>query len=364
MRKEIGLIRILSRVFLLSFIVFAFMAVIRCGGGSSGGGGAPPENIQYTGKTTQAVITEENVNEIVGTVGTLIPGCGNSRSSSLPLSLVKSVKSAMNRPPSVRTFSRMVFARLISRNAVDYPVSGTCGGTVTVTGSHDNATTIGDVTFSDFCTDDFSSDDTKINGSISFTDRGSQGFAGPVREELTASTGQLSVESGADAASVAFSNFSYDVGTAGQAPRLLTPDIVSLGTLLWQDENTGEVSKIEDFQVKLYESCYDICPISFPDDVYMQVNSGRVYEPEAGYVNIKTPVGSPLVINTDGELVSGGLELKGAEEQSVALSMDVQETGVLSVSMGDRSVSEIDLNCSDIDLGFNLVGSTEPIGIK
>ena len=356
-------------------IVFTLLTLINCGGGSGGDDGdgddSSAETIQYTGKTTPAVITEESADQIVENLSAFIPGCaGSSQDSSealvrLPLALVKGVKSAINRPPSMKTLSRMVFARIISANVVDYSVSGVCGGTMAVSGSHDNATTIGEVTFNNFCTSDLSSDDTTIGGSIAFTDEGQDGVSGPVREELTASSDQISVASGTDAASVAFSGFAYDVGVPGQPPRLLTPDIACLGALLLRDDNTGRVSKLEDLHVELYEDCYDPCIIGGMgpyDHVYVRVNSGRVYDPDAGYVNLATPTNQPLIMNSqDGALVSGGLVLTGANGETATLSMDAQE-GAFSVTVGNTTVSGVAMDCSDVDVGFNLTGSTEVIG--
>ena len=354
---------------------FALMAA-GCGGGGGGGDGddggdSSGKVIEYTGKTTPAVITEESANEIVENLSLFIPGCAGSLQNSsealvrLPLALVKGVKSAIIRPPSMKTLSRMVFARITSASVVDYSVSGVCGGTMEVSGSHDNATTIGEVIFNNFCTSDLSSDDTTIGGSIAFTDEGQDGVSGPVREELIASSDQLSVASGTDAASVAFSDFAYDVGVPGQPPRLLTPDIVSLGSLLLRDNNTGRVSKLEDLHVELYEDCYDPCIIGGMgpyDHVYVRVNSGRVYDPNAGYVNLATPPSQPLIMNSeDGALVSGGLELTGADGKKATLSTDAQGA-VLSVTVGNKTVPGVVMDCSDVDVGFNLTGSTEVVG--
>ena len=295
-----------------SMILALALALAACGGGGGGSGGAAASggNVTYTGATAPAVITSTNANALAGDV------IGGNRATGT-LAVTGAVAAASKGPRVVRAMS-LISAKMnqVTKSAAAHPgiVSGavtsvsqtincTISGTASVSGSIDNVTGIGSLTFTfNRCREATGT----LNGSMTVAVNG---------YDVTNSV----ITDG----SISFSAFTFSDGvtTVTMSGKLtdrlnqVTSTRTQTANFVAMDSASGQQIKLQNFQLVTVLSPSWVLPTSYT----LQI-SGRIYDSAYGYVDVRTT--SPLVFVTmqDPYPSSGGpLVLSGSPPSQVTV---------------------------------------------
>lgn len=332
---------------------------VACGGGGGGGGGT---GLEFTGATTQTSITEAGVTNVLGDVEDFLPGCEDVsvgepaavaadrvslfKASSLAIDKVKGGSDA-----SMKVASKQSLLPLLSGffpPGFDETDVGDCGGTVRARSSHsDGVTTIG-FTFNNVCIGVPGVETFTLDGDLTWKEVGTPSDVGPVIDKVTLDSNLLSltetVNGTSETTEVAFSNIEYIFGTPGVIPGDPTeaaPDLLNVGTLLIKNGDSGAVVKLEDLAASIAGN--DL------GDTIIEITGGRYFMPTAGYVEIATVEGDPLVINELGALTGGSLVLTGTDGE---VTVTPQANGMIDIAVNGNPLGTT-VNCAELlgDLG-------------
>jgi len=263
--------KVLQYIFLLCVIFLGIISIIGTGGG--GGGGSTPPSITYSGLTTQAVITDTNAELFAA--GAF--GAGRTGSSFSNIGAVE--KSSDGDISSFRIFSisqalkdavlQVDLSSITSPPFIGALQSGTeegsCGGTVSYSMQINETTGVfsGTFTFSSYCD------------------------SGVVISGSTTVSGTFNIGTSTfDVIHFHFTNLSDGSSTLSGDMDMdfrVSPIEIDLDTYLKDNANT--VYWAQDYVIYITEGVEGF------GDSYLdvEINSGKYYEPDYGYVTITTP---------------------------------------------------------------------------
>lgn len=299
----------------LTSLIFIAFVLAACSGGG-GGGSDSSSAVNYTGATSQAVVTNSNGDDL--SAGAAL-GVGTGSSTSL----VGTATSEVNPPAKLRSLSAsMAIKKALGR--MDYATDGgnqlagamvsdsdilwgTCGGSASYSVTADDVTGDfnGTINFSGYCDDG----DT-LTGGADFS--GNIDINTLAFNSINLSTSSLTITSGGDTFAVAGS-FSFTSVMAGSETLLMTLNI---------RDAAGTVYRIENLQ----------CAITYDSPTFgtdrIRIVSGRYFHPVYGYVDVITT--SDFLINSDypyaGVLLVTG---SGGSKAELTANSDAQTFSVM-----------------------------------
>ena len=263
-------------------IIFLSLALSGCGGGggSDSSHASPTPEINYTGLTTPAVITEANAEDLAfGALLGVESGAAFALSAGLrekPGKTISSRPNAIDLPLAFRkaaqkasaTGSKATDFRTLAFTETD-TIIGSCGGTADYTLDVDDATGafIGTFVFSRYCEDGITiSGDTDVDGTVD-----------PATGEIVAIT--YAFESLAVDGFIYKGTISVDASAASQ---IITQD------LLARESDSGRVYWVRNYTLSVTE-------ISATE---LQIEAtGTYYDPDLGYVDVATA--EPLLVTAE-----------------------------------------------------------------
>ena len=269
-----------------SKFVFLFLAglvtliIAACGGGGGGvgGGGETPPGTNYTGVTTQAIITEENAEALL--LGAYRLGQAyEAGTPAMGLSLEPTTVLGPSRSQATADSLTAFMARIelrsdhysVARQVVtdSQTIDGNCGGSAFVTVSlyEETGDFNGSATFNDYCEDGMTmSGGSTINGRV----QESGGIISYESYNMTF-TPKLSFKSGSDAFTMA-----GDISFSFPNP---TTAIVTMNVSM-RDDDTAQIYEVVDLVHNFTDQGSSLA----------LTTTGRYYDPFHGYVDLDTPV--------------------------------------------------------------------------
>lgn len=322
-------------------VVAAFIA--GCGGGSSSSGSSV-----YSGKTTQATIDSQSVNDTLASVDEVIPSCTAAGlpakvALSAPQGALATLKILKRTLPPAASKRAGKSVSLIS-STPPAPSSGSCGGTLSYpTWNHSSGTTTISIKWNNYCTiDSTSGNHETVNGTMTAVDVGTPSPSGPVTTKLTANIPSLTVvETTAGGTvvaseSVALSGFQY-TPQAGTTPTLANP----LGTTVLTSFEMADVKNNKSYKIQNL----NLTTSASGTDTQMTM-SVRVFRSTSGYSDVTTPV--PLVVDANGNLKAGKVTFTGANGSNASLTV-VPGTGQrFTVDVNGTPLAGTQLNCAGL----------------
>lgn len=348
MKKE------LRQIVTVASIGSAVALLYACGGGGGGGGGFVPTGGGgggtlgiYTGKTTQATITESSVKETLAGMGDILPSCtatGVAKTATdVQLSTVlKSVKLLVPQPPAKQVGKSVA---LLSPSAPSTQ-TGSCGGTISYpTYSHLSGTTTISVKLDNYCTvDSETGNKTTMNGTINAVDAGTPTNSGPVTTSLTASIPSLTVvektAAGAtvSSTSIAMSNFQYVPATGATADVSNLPGTMTLATVEVKmvEGTTTKEFKVDNLTVTTTKAGAD-SQVAF---------SGTLCRGTSGCSAVATS--TPLVTDPNQNFKSGVITFTGAGGSKATLTAVTGTGQNFNVNVNGTNLTGTQLKCDGI----------------
>jgi len=292
--------------------------------GCSKDGSSDSSGPVYTGKSTAAIITNENGKEIV--TGTLSSDDSDNLSKVFNAANLETTQSEAfyKIAENIALTTKHLNESSSYFSAATETISGNCGGTAKINSSSETNV---EITFSNFCdTDEFNTSGAKFSGKMSMSISGNDS-----RFQMSMALTNFSVVGKSN-------NVAVDMLMAGSMTMVVTSDeTFSLTmTLVTQDNLTSQVSKSENF--KIFLSGGDTITIS-----------GRMYDPEHGFVDLTTE--SPIKLNSVGEITSGELKATGLDSSATLAFED--DTFILSVDEDDDGTAESTETGTLESLGIN-----------
>lgn len=284
-----------------AILFFTVVLVIGCSGGGSSGGGPV-----YTGKTTPALITEENGKEIV--VNSMESKESKQLGSVFGAAEVEdtSISYHYNVATNIASVVEKLNLSPDYYSAASETLTGNCGGTATVNSSSDTGAT---VTFSNFCdTASFDTSGATFTGamSVSFSDAG-----------LSMTISNFSVKGTIDGVLV-------DVLMSGTMVMSFDTDISITMSLITQDNISKQTSKIENFTLA----------VNSAGDTTIE---GRIYFAKYGYVDLETVI--PLEFSFTSGFSNGTLKASGSNGSNASISFS-GNTYTLTIDIDGDGVAD------------------------
>ena len=298
-----------SELFLFLFILISLLA------GCGGGGGGSSASISYTGATTQAVITQTNGEDIaysayqngstgnsLGTVLSVEQSSDIMSSRPRMLVLSQALKKSVDQISIVPDLDNQTVGAVVSDSS---SIPGDCGGNAVYSISINDVTYefSGTFTFNAYCVED-----TMLSGAITFS--GQFNTDTLVFGQVTMSFDSLTVESGSD-------SFSAD-GDLTLAPGTSSTSVTLNMVML--DNTTDKTYKAENYVMTITDNLTSVTTTI----------SGRLYDPDYGYVDITTP--TPLVISSGDTYPSSGVVLATGSDGSSGNPAKAKLTALSSTS--------------------------------
>ena len=353
--KGAGMLKGFRQIATVVSLCSAVALLYACGGGGGGGGGGTPSTSSlgvYSGKTTQATITEASTKETLAGMNDIIPSCtatGVAKTATdeqlkTVMSVVKSVKLLLPPPPA------KIAGKTVALISSTPPATqtGSCGGTLSYpTYSHASGTTTVSVKLDNYCTVDSSSGNrTTMNGTVNAVDAGTPTATGPVTTSLTANIPLLTVveKTAAGAAvssdTIAMSGFKY-VPTAGA-----TTDIDNLpGTMTL---TTVEVKSVEGATTKEFKA-NNVSVTTTKVGTNSQVAfTGTICRGTSGCSAVKTD--TPLVTDSNQNFQSGAISFTGTGGSKATLTVVPGFGQTFNVSFNGTPLTGTQLQCDGIGL--------------
>ncbi len=301
----------------LAIALISVGLVVGCGGGGSSGdsGGA------------EAALDTQSIDKLGRNVAELIPGCvytGETLATTLNIRDVRAYRAVYDsvvKPDS--TIKK-------TREAVNETVNGSCGGTMTTVGTHDNGDTDAVYTFANYCTGD-GTNQTTLNGTANVVMDGDPSPDGPVIKSVIMSTGNSGISTTTVAGgetttqTLYLNNLKYTVGNPTS-----TLTITELKTISSED-GTYRVTNVN------IEQSGD------PETGTIQVKNATYYDPEIGAVSISTSV-IPLGDTATG---TASITVTGSSGSPVTFTSTDANKGLFSVIQDGKTVGKLD--CSTLD---------------
>jgi hypothetical protein len=310
---------IMKKSILLSSIAVTLLSmglVIGCGGSSGDSKGG--SNIDGN----RAALDTRSVETVGQNIAELIPGCVFTSNDTVSVMSTRTVESYRALYNDLTTLKERKHSRGVGSEPESYP--GSCGGTMTTTGTDANKQLI----FNNYCTGD-ATIHTTINGSLnaSFTMSGSGEDAEPI--SITASTGSggiqtTTVENGTTTTETLYlNNFRYN-GTSN--PKKLT---ITEFKIVSSAEGTF---RLTDVDVNMYGNF---------DTGSVEVKNANYYDPEIGALTLST---SKLPIQEDAA-ASGWIKISRNGQSATFTTNDIG-SGKFDVEQNGQNIGVLDCSAT------------------
>lgn len=307
----------MKNITLVSGLVIAAMSiglVVGCGGSSSepSGGGS-------------AALDTQSIDKLGKNAAEIIPGCvytGETVATTLDVDKMVAY--------------RVVFDNVVTpdntlkktREAVNETVNGSCGGTMTTVGTHDNGDTDAVYTFTNYCTGD-GTNQTTLNGTADVVMDGDPSPDGPVMKSVTISTGS--------------SGISTTTVAAGET----STETVYLDTLKYTVGTPSSFTAKEIKVVSSMDGTYRLTNVNIEQNGdtetgTVQIKNATYYDPDIGAVSISTSA-IPM-----GDTASGAASITVTSSGSpVTFTSTDANSGLFTVTQDGKTVGALD--CSTLD---------------
>lgn len=270
MKKNLS--TIVKLISLTSIMAFGLISFIGC----SGGGGGVSSGINYTGVTSQAIIDENNANEIAtgslvgGEIGSNISILGavsensNLTKSPLVFNIASYFQNVIYKIESSTMQSATYLGAIVSESDT---IAGSCGGSFSISLTADDQTGNfnGSLAFNDFC-----EPGSTVNGSMNLSGNINVNTGEIHYFEMTFNS--INMTSGQESISM---NGSIDFNLQASPMRMTL-------SFIFKDNNLNKTYKYENFVYELTQG------VGYED----MTLTGRYYDHDSGYVIIATE--SPL----------------------------------------------------------------------
>ena len=284
----------------MASLILSISALSACGGGGGGGNSA----LEYTGETSQAVITADNADQLATSS---YSGASSGMIASSALA-VDTETGSHPLPPTVAPLVQLVDAMLYapvdtglpdtaSAAVVDPPIYAPCGGQMVVARTSNVFTFAGTITASDFCAAGVTVTGTLVvNGTIS----------GGSIETAVLTYDRLRI-SGMGSATV----------SSGEMSAKITGSVMRM--------DLDEKTLVEDSGLVYWLQGGKLVVASSGTTTTISM-SGRYYDPLYGYVDLTTPSALTLYPDTAnpwpsaGQMVITGLSADGTNSATVTLT--------------------------------------------
>ena len=219
--------------------------------------------------------------------------------------------------------------------------AGNCGGTLNLSDVHANGVTTYTYTFNNFCSVDDSvspPEQSKVNGTMTAREIGTPSANGPIVSSMEASANQLTLIAKGETTELTMNKATLTYGVpAAWDPGDATatnPDRVRIDQATVRFVNQNRTHKIANFSASTYES---------GGDNVLNISSGTYTTTTHGYLNLTT--GQPIIMNENGDWVSGSLNLVGSDGNTVVVTPSSSANGVMNVALNGTALGA-SLDCS------------------
>ena len=301
-----------------------------------GGSGSSSESygVTYSGVDTPAVIDTDSQDKLQTAAVEVILSSANSNEGldSLPLGIETSSQGTVD-TSAIKLSKDVVLQSIAALSnlpvAASETINGSCGGTMSVSGSETSAT----VTFKNFCDSDFGSDDLVFNGSAKSSTSGST----TTMTYTNFTVSGLGMEIGISGKIVFVEGVNSDETTVdalitvdGKSVEVSFTEVCSNTTYectetIRLEGSNGIAYKVEDLEVNTYLDTVDV--------------TGKVYEPEVGYVLLDaTSVEFCVADDNSAQLSAGTIVME--DEDGNQLEITVTACGEYDVNIIENNVFE------------------------
>jgi len=299
----------------LTIALLGITLMTGCGGSSSG---------EKASAGNGGALDTQSVEKLTRNAAELIPGCsyqGATLSSSPDPMQLQAYRNVVDTLKIAKRGKKDVRATQINEQE-----DGSCGGTLTTTGTHNNGDEDVQYVFNNYCTS-YGSTKTTVNGTLNVKTDGTPTPDGPEIQELRASTGGdgivTTTVTGSETTTESFflDNLDYKVGQ---------PATITLQELRIHQDNQD--FKLTNLNMEMSES---------ESDGYIQVKSATYYDPEIGSVSMQTnriPINPKQGDKAEITITRGGT--------TATLTSSDPETGKFDVIQNGKRVGALDCSAS------------------
>ena len=302
----------MKQYYLPTLTVLSVIMLTACGGGSGGGS-----------DSTELALLDRNTIDKFGTnFATATPGCDYTSDT---------VATATYQPKAVSAYRALIdtvkqrsrSAKYANRVSIYADTqAGDCGGTLVITGEHDNGDDDLTYTYTNFCNSDGSGNQTVTNGVFTAFLDGHPTVSGPVVDKTLISTGNSGVS--------VVSTIDGEISTnTVYVDKLEFSGDDSSNTTMKADkirvDDDGKNYIVTDFSLAVTEN---------GGSSYMQINSITYQDPDNGTVEISTsviPIGS-------GSSSAATITLIGANGTSATFTADDISTGLYTAKDAEGNI--------------------------
>ncbi|MEI8354853.1 MAG: hypothetical protein WCG31_01945 [Deltaproteobacteria bacterium] len=301
----------LFRMTTVASVCLAGALLSACGGDSSSTGSG-----LYSGKTTQAAVSDVSVIALLAGITDILPSCnstvGDLTSTASAVKTVRQVLSAITQ----KTVGKSVASpdKSIIPPSPPSPQTGTCGGTLTFpTYSHSSGTTTISIKWDNYCITNTRGNQVTYNGTLNAVDAGTPGAFGPVTTKLSANIPRLSIVEKTPPVpgpvvvvsnkTIALSGFVY-VPTPGEIATtspLYLPGTTTITSFEAKDYKGDKQYKLGNMNI--------VTTMLIGGDIQITM-TGRVYEGSTGYTVMTTV--TPLLMDDSQNFISGEMLFTGS----------------------------------------------------
>lgn len=315
-----------------ALVAGAVVMASSCGGGGDGGSSTP----EAKAATIDSAGITSAINDFGGIVGICRQATG-ALSGQRKLALPRVLRSAMG--PVVKSARPLTKSRLALTGTPPADQLGDCGGRLGYRDySHVNGVTTAKLAFENYCESDSSTGERQlINGTIAFVNTATPTASGPITTQLVADTAapltiveQTSAGAQVSSQTLSFTGFKMAVGVPGGTPTSAKPNVMSLTDLTVKNNTTGKTYRQSNYQLTQYETSAGDTEMTF---------SGRGYRSDGSYFEMVST--RPMVMDADGDVVSGVMTFTGANNTSAVATMVPGSTLQATLTVNGSPVTSV-----------------------
>ncbi len=328
----------IGRQWHLGLMVILALGLVACGGG----GGSGDDGVGTS--AAKADLSETSVQSAVDNIDSYVPGCeavgatplafaDPSAASGAIIELVDLFRLAAERATDEADVRTLALTAIGGQT-----LEGDCGGTAEISSNHESGTTTFSVSFNNFCMEDSesSSGQTELAGNLTLKEIGTPTDFGPSISRVTAAAPSLTVVSDGETTTLSLGELSYNYGTPGVTPGTPTqasPDRITIDRVTIDYVSQDKRHSLSNLSANTWEA---------GTDMVVDIASGRYDTTSSGYVDISTD--SPLVLDIDGVLTGGSLNLSGADG-TVTITPSPAGVDIFDVAVDGQSLDTA-VDCS------------------
>ena len=309
------------------------------GGGDDGGGGGGG------GTSAPAQLSATAVQDSMVWVSDSVPGCKVSSGGAAAASVASAQQgiegaSVVHQVLSVIAEAKKAGGGSLAPMAVQ-EFAGDCGGTLNISDVHASGITTYTYAFNNFCSKDNSVSppaESKVHGTLTAREIGTPTANGPFVTRMEATTDQLQLTAKGETTVLSMNKATVTYGVpANWGPGDATasnPDMVEIDQATVRFESQNRTHSITNLNASTYES---------GDNSVLNISSGTYTTTNHGYLNLAT--GQPIVVNGNGDWISGSLSLAGADGNTVVVTPSTSANSVVNVALNGTQLGA-SLDCS------------------